>query len=57
MDVVYHKYKHGEAKPDKTIAVKTLTKKFFALHKRNNNNNNNSKQVSNNDDVKPQGRA
>ncbi|KAL7807099.1 hypothetical protein V8C26DRAFT_439709 [Trichoderma gracile] len=36
VDVVYHKYKHGETKPDKTIAVKALTKKFFALHKRNN---------------------
>ncbi|KAK1245900.1 hypothetical protein MKX07_004969 [Trichoderma sp. CBMAI-0711] len=56
VDVVYHKHKHGEAKPDKTIAVKALTKKFFALHKRNNNNNNNnnnnsSKQGSNNDDA------
>ncbi|PTB65801.1 hypothetical protein BBK36DRAFT_1159928 [Trichoderma citrinoviride] len=41
VDVVYHKYAHGEAgRPEedrKTIAVKVLTNKFFALHKRNNN--------------------
>ncbi|KAL6876883.1 hypothetical protein J3F83DRAFT_769915 [Trichoderma novae-zelandiae] len=34
VDVVYHKYKHGEARPDKAVAVKALTKKFFALHQR-----------------------
>ncbi|TFB02544.1 hypothetical protein CCMA1212_005248 [Trichoderma ghanense] len=34
VDVVYHRYKHGESKPDKTLAVKALTRKFFALHNR-----------------------
>ncbi|PKK46796.1 hypothetical protein CI102_8671 [Trichoderma harzianum] len=34
VDIVYHKYKHGDAKPDKSVALKALTNKFFALHKR-----------------------
>lgn len=34
VDIVFHKYKHGDAKPDKNVALKALTNKFFALHKR-----------------------
>ncbi|PNP51809.1 hypothetical protein THARTR1_07578 [Trichoderma harzianum] len=33
VDIVYHKYKHGDAKPDKIIALKALTNKFFALNR------------------------
>ncbi|PTB73888.1 hypothetical protein M440DRAFT_1446444 [Trichoderma longibrachiatum ATCC 18648] len=35
VDVVYHKYRHGDPKPDKSTAINALTNKFFALHKRN----------------------
>ncbi|UKZ75788.1 hypothetical protein TrVFT333_003482 [Trichoderma virens FT-333] len=34
VDIVYHKYKHGDVKPDKSVALKVLTDKFFTLHKR-----------------------
>lgn len=47
VDVVYHKYRHGDPKPDKSTAINALTNKFFALHKRNKPN-----QVSS-ADVKP----
>ncbi|OPB44690.1 Nucleolar GTPase/ATPase p130 [Trichoderma guizhouense] len=28
VDIVFHKYKHGDAKPDKSLALKALTNKF-----------------------------
>ncbi|UKZ64888.1 uncharacterized protein TrAtP1_006096 [Trichoderma atroviride] len=34
VDLVYHKYKRGEAKRDRTIALKASIANFFSLHKR-----------------------
>jgi hypothetical protein len=32
--MVYHKDKHGEARPDRNIALKASIANFFSLHKR-----------------------
>lgn len=34
VDIVYHKYKRGESKPDRDIALKASIDNFFSLHKR-----------------------
>lgn len=33
VDIVYHKYKNGEAKPDRDKALQASIDKFFSLHK------------------------